>query len=180
MANTFYTFEAANLFCGDHDPENSKHLTIKNLKLPSHEEAFEEHAPGGSRHKIKVGVGFEPFTATFQLSGFDPELLVQFGLGSPIRRAFTAYSEIKDRRTGRSIERKAVMEARLAKVEEDAFERGTLVGAEYMLDEILHYELHFDGKEKIYWDFFTNEWRVGGQNEYQRQNEILRIPRTGS
>ena len=32
--STIYVMEAANLFCGDHDPTASKHLTLSELKLP--------------------------------------------------------------------------------------------------------------------------------------------------
>jgi hypothetical protein len=49
MANDIITLEAANLFCGDHDPsaENSNHLTIQNLKLPGLEENNSDHTAGG-------------------------------------------------------------------------------------------------------------------------------------
>jgi hypothetical protein len=42
--STLYVLEAANLFCGDHDPKNSKHLTLQELKLPSLEADSGPHA----------------------------------------------------------------------------------------------------------------------------------------
>ena len=44
------------------------------------------------------------------------------------------------------------------------------------MNSVVHYELWFDGQEKVYWDFFSNEWRVGGVDQNSDINRILRIP----
>ena len=41
-----YVLEAANLFCGADDINSSKHLTLRDLKLPTMEEKTQEHHPG--------------------------------------------------------------------------------------------------------------------------------------
>ena len=64
------------------------------------------------------------------------------------------------------------------KIEADAFQRGELMGHEYAVNEITHYELWFDEKEKIAWDFYTNTWRVNGVDENADTNRILRVPAT--
>ena len=174
-SSTIYLQTAANLFCGDHDPTKSKHLTLEEMALPSLEELFEEHKPGGAVMQVEFGVGYKKLEPTFKLKGDDPDLAIQFGLGSKIRNTFTSYGVIMDRRTGRSLESKAIIEARLGKVARGAFSRGTLVGHEYALNEVMHYELYFDGKEQLYWDFFTNVWRINGQDENAAENSILRI-----
>ncbi len=176
--STLYVMEAANLFCGDDDPTRSKHLSLSELKLPTLEEQFQEHHAGGSIVGIKVGVGIAALEATFKLRGWDPDLLIQFGLGTRQRHRYTAYGVIRDKRTNRAIEAKAVMEARLAKIEIEAFQRGEFTGHDYMLDEIMHYELHFDEAEKFYFDFFTQEYRVNGTSENGDERRILRIPGT--
>ena len=176
---TLYIWEAANLFCGDHDPKNSKHLSIQELKLPPLEEDFQDHKPGGSKVDIEIGVGIKKLEPTFKCVGFDPHLIVQFGLSSPIKRIFTAYAEIKDRRTGESYEGRAVMEGRLGKVDTDEYKRGDLLSTAYTINELTHYELWFNGAEKIFWDFWSNTWRVDAVDQNSSTNSILRIPRTG-
>ena len=176
--SSLYVMEAANLFCGDHDSQNSKHLTLQELKLPDLQAIYADHHPGGGRVQIEIEVGVQKLEPTFKLVGFDPELLVQFGLSSKIKHVYTAYGQIIDRRTGASIESRAILEARLGKVAPDAFQRGELAGNEYALNEVTHYELHFGGQEKFYWDFFTNEWRINGVDENASANTILRIPRS--
>lgn len=176
MANgTMYIMTAANLFCGDHDPTKSKHLTLDSLKLPSLEEEYAEHKPGGALVGVEFGLGIKKFEPTFKLAGFDPDLLTQFGLSSRIRNVFTAYGVITDRRSGREIEARAVMEGRLGKVAPDEFKRGDLMGHDYAVNEMMHYAFYFDGKEKIFWDFFENAWRVDGVDQNRGSNAILRV-----
>ncbi len=177
--STLYILEAANLFCGDHDPTASKHLALQELKLPALEEMTQDHMPGGGRVQIEISLGVNKLEPTFKLVGFDPDLLNQFGLASPIKRVFTAYGQIVDRRTGASIELKAVMEGRLGKVEADAFTRGDLVANDYSIKEVTHYEVWWNGAEKLLWDFWNNTWRVDGADQNADANRILRIPRAG-
>lgn len=175
MASTIYIMEAANLFCGDHDPENSKHLSLEELKLPDLQEVLVDHQPGGGKVGVEFAVGVEKLEPTFKLKGWDPALMREFGLGSPLRKVFTAYGVIRDKRSGRAIEAKAVMEGRLSRIAPDAFTRGEAMGHEHSINEVLHYELHFDGNEELYWDFFTNTVRLGGQDRDPDFNNILRI-----
>lgn len=173
--STMYVMEAVNLFCGNDDPTASKHLTIAELKLPDMTETFADHGPGGGRVGIEVGVGIEKLGATFKLNGFDPQLLTQFGLGTRVSNNYTAYGSVLDKRSGRAIEAKAVIEGRLGKIAPDAFQRGELQGHEYAINGIMHYELHFDGAEKFYFDFFSNAWRVDGVDQNADMNRNLGI-----
>ena len=126
--STIYVLEAVNLFCGDHDPQASKHLTITELKLPDLQAIYADHHPGGARVAIEVELGVQKLEPTFKLAGFDPDLLSQFGLGSRMKNIYTAYGHIRDKRTGKDIEAKAIIEARLGKIAPDAYSRGELVG----------------------------------------------------
>lgn len=177
MSN-IYIMEAANLFCGDEDPTKSKHLTIQNLRLPSLEEMYQDHHPGGSRFQVEIEVGVKKLEPTFKLTGFDPDLLAAFGLGSKARKVFTAYRVIRDKRSGAAIEHKAIIEGRLGAITEDEVKRGDLSGADYKINEVFHYEVWFDRKEKVYWDFFTNTIRIDGAATNQAENTILRVPQT--
>lgn len=162
MASNYYVMEAANLFCGDHDPTASKHLTLSEMQLPSLEEIYQDHHAGGSRVAIEVNVGINKLMPTFKLSGHDPELLGTFGSPSGTVRVFTAYGSIRNKRTGAVVQSKAIIHGRLGKIAPEAFKRGELQGHDYSINEVLHYELWFDGDEKIYWDFFEAEWRLDG------------------
>jgi P2 family phage contractile tail tube protein len=174
--STIYIMEAANLFCGDDDPTASKHLTLAEMKLPTLQEMYQDHHAGGSRVKIEVAVGIEKLESTFKLNGWDPELLTKFGLGSATPRRFTAYGMIRDKRTGAAIESKAIIEGRLGKIDPDAFQRGELQGHEYGINEIVHYELWFGEQEKMYFDFYTTDWRLDGVSQNADERRILRIP----
>jgi hypothetical protein len=68
------------------------------------------------------------------------------------------------------------MEGRLSRIAPDEFKRGDLMGNDYAINELTHYELYFDRKEKFYWDFFTNGFRVDGIDTNADENAILRIP----
>jgi len=173
---TFYVMEAANLFCGDHDPTKSKHLTLEELKLPTLEAKYEDHHPGGSPFEVEFEVGFSKLESTFKLKGVDPDVMVQFGLGSRAKHVYTAYGAVRDKRTGTVYESRAIIEARLGKVEGDAFQRGSLQGHEYALNEITHYALYFADREIYYFDLWTAEWRVDGARQNADERRILRIP----
>lgn len=178
MSN-FYVMEAVNLFCGDHDPSNSKHLLLAELKLPDLSEIYADHHAGGARVAIEVEVGVNKLEPTFKLNGFDPTLLAEFGLGSRYRNIFTAYGVIRDQKTGRAIESKAIIEGRLGKVAPDAHSRGNLQGHEYAINGVIHYEVWFDGRPLLKHDWFTNQWEVNGVDENADVNRILRIPNAG-
>ena len=173
--NTVYVMEAANLFVGDHDPSTSKHLTLAELGLPSLQAVYADHMPGGGRVGVEFEVGIQKLEPTFKLNGFDPQLMTSFGLGSRIKRPFTAYGVVVDKRSGRQIEAKAVIEGRLGKIEPSKFQRGELMAHDYAINEVTHYEVWFDGGQLMLWDFFTNEWVIDGVDENADFNRILRI-----
>lgn len=173
---TIFVMEDVNLFCGDHDPTASKHLSISELKLPVLQALYADHHAGGARVAVEFEMGIQKFEPTFKLAGFDPDVLVQFGLGARLKHIYTAYGHIRDKRTGRDIQSKAIMEGRLGKAEADAFTRGDVMGIEYALNELTHYELWFDEKAKIIWDFFENRWEVDGVDQNAVSNRMLGIP----
>lgn len=171
--STLLIVEAMNLFCGDDDPSKSKHLTIQNVQLPSLQEMMQDHMPGGGLVQIEIGMGINKLEPTFKLVGFDPDLLVQFGVGSQQRRKYTARGVVRDKRSGQEISLKAIMEGRLGRIAPDEFSRGDLLGNEYSINEVMHYEVYYNDAEKLYWDFFTNEWRIDGQAQNAASNAIL-------
>lgn len=172
--STVYVFEQANLIAGV-GTTASKHLTISELKLPVLQEMYQDHHAGGSIAQIEVAVGMQKLEATFKLMGFDPSLMSEFGLNSRQRMVYTAYQVIVDKRTGRKIEHRAVMEGRLGKIEQDANQRGNLMSTDYAINEILRYELWFDQTPKIKWDYMTSLFEIDGVDQYAAEKAILRI-----
>lgn len=173
--NTLYVMEAVNLFAGDHDPTASKHLTITEMQLPALTEIYQDHHAGGSKVQIEVAVGVMKLEPTFKLTGWDPALLGLFGVNSREKKVFTAYGVVRDKRTGEAKEVKAVIEGRLGKIEPEAFQRGELQSHDYAINEVTHYEVWFAGNEKVYWDFFSTEWRLDGVEQNADERNILRI-----
>ncbi len=175
MPAAFYLMEAVNLFAGDHDPSNSKHLTLEEFKLPDLQEMFQDHHAGGARVQVEFAVGIQKLEPTFKLKGFDPDLLTQFGLGGKKLTRFTGYGVMRDQRTGEAIQSIATIEGRLGKVAPDAQKRGELAGHEYAINQVMHYELSFGGRELMYWDFFTNTLRMNGVDQEAETNRLLGI-----
>ena len=127
--STIYIQEAANLFVGDHDPANSKHLTIKEHQLPALEETFEDHTPGGGHGTVEMPMGkLEKLESSFQLNGEDPRLLSQFGFGSRKPMDFFSYGVIRDTRTGEAIEGRAILKGYLGNIAPDAYKGGDAKG----------------------------------------------------
>ena len=173
MAGTHYIMEGVALYCGDDNPELAKYLEIMEFKLPDLQEVMVDHMPGGGKVGVDFAVGVQKLEPTFKLAGWDPSLLRQFGLGSKVRRKYTARGAIRDKATGRVIHAVAVMQARLSRIAPDAFTKGELMGHEYSLNEVMHYEVFFDGQEEMYWDYFSNTLRMGGVDPDPGFNQAL-------
>jgi P2 family phage contractile tail tube protein len=151
-------------------------LTLETLKIPDLEETTATHTPGGGVLGIDIGMNvIEPLAPTFKLSGFDPQTLSLFGLGAAHRSVYTGYGAVRDKRTGKAIEAKTIIEARMTSIKPDEFKRGDLYGHDHVLKEVTRYELWFNGEEKFTFDFWTNTKRIGGVDQNSDTNRILRI-----
>lgn len=176
MSN-IYLMEAANLFMGDHDPSASNHLVLEELKLPDLEQKTISHEPGGGVMAVSFATTIlSEMAPTFKLKGMDPERLKLFGLGSTMRRKFTAYGVIREKRTNSPLEAKAIIEGVLTKISGSSFRRGEGMDHDYEIREVMSYSLTIDQKEVWDIDFFTNKWSVGGVSQVAQMNNILRIP----
>jgi P2 family phage contractile tail tube protein len=106
--------EATNLFVGDNGPNNSKHLSLESVKLPTLEEITADHHAGGAIGAVKIGgLGLNALEVSFKIKGYDPQIMSQFGLGNRGRLPFTIYGAVRDKKAGRLVELKAVLEGRL-------------------------------------------------------------------
>src|SRR5215216_2399381 len=157
MAMDVYIMEGANLFCGDHDPTNSTHLILQELKLPGLEENYSDHTPGGAPIAIEVDTHINRLEATFNLAGWNPLVMTLIGRSTRVHQTFTAYGGVRDRRTGRLMEAKAVLQGRLGRVNPTAFRKGDVMAHEYSIRGIVHYELYLDTDAIYRWDFFESQ-----------------------
>jgi phage tail tube protein FII len=191
MANTLYTMESANLICGDtgggSSPGISTHLSIMELKLPGLEETFVDVLPGGSTIGIEVPMAFNRLESTFNLAGWQPDVMTMIGRSERRLQVFTAYGLIRERRTGAALRAMAVMWGRLGRVNPTSFRKGDLMQHEFSIRSITHYELYMqqddtgsasarDMREIYYWDFFTSERRIDGVERNADHISILAIP----
>lgn len=183
MTTTVYTMESANLICGDWRgqtaPGISTHLVLQEMKLPTWEENYQDHTPGGAPVAIEVPSHFNKLEATFNLAGWDPEVMTFIGHNSAFYQRFTAYGLIRDRRSSSAHQAVCVMEGRLGRVNPTAFSKGNLMHHEYSIKSIVHYELWMQMKsgdaepsEIYWWDFFTSRHRVG---QYELTDDMVRL-----
>ena len=174
---TIRIMEAVNLFCGDHDPTDSNHLSLSELKFPDIEEMTIEHTPGGGVMGVEFSIPvIKAMMATFKLRDFNPVRLQQFGLNTPVRRNYTAYGAIRDKKTGSLMQAKIVLDARMSSLSMDAFSRGKEFDTQYTLKEIMAYYLEVDGAPVWDIDFWTNTFSVGGVSQTEELNRVLAIP----
>ena len=178
MASLF-VLEAANLFVGDSGPNNSKHLNLQKIKLPTLEEITAQHHAGGAIGEIEVGgLGVKALACSFDIVGVDPQIYSQFGVGSPSQIPYTMYGAMRDKNGGRAAELKAIMWARLTKIDPSDVKRGDLHTNAFELKQILHYELYIDTVEKYFWDFFASDFRIDGAPQNADVKKLLRISGT--
>lgn len=166
MAATIFHMDSANLFVGDDDPTNSQFLVIKDVKLPTLEESTKEHSGGGAAAAITLGMRqLNALELGFNLEGFNPDVMNKF---MPIGSASTKYTvrgNVRDVRTHKDIETKAIIGGRMVKVDIGEFKKDDGISTGYEIKEVLSYQLFFDGAEKFYFDYFAGMAgvRVDGQ-----------------
>jgi uncharacterized protein len=187
---TIYTMEAVNLICGDiggkGSPGISTHLVLQELKLPTMEEAYADHNPGGAPIAIEIPTHFNKLEATFNLAGWDPKLMAYIGQEDPLKQRFTAYGLIRNRRTSKAMQAIARMEGRLGRVNPTAFSRGNLMAHEYSIKGITQYSLKMalnpSGQldEIYFWDFFSSVRRIGGKDLNKEMASLLRLPNSAT
>jgi len=194
MANNLYTMEAANLVCGDTGagaaPGVSTHLSILELKLPGLEEAYVDVLPGGATIGIEVPMHINRLESTFNLAGWQPDVMTMIGRSERRLQVFTAYGLIRERRTGAALQAMAVLWGRLGRANPTNFRKGDLMAHEFSIRSITHYELYMQQNQTVgdtgpnprqlreiyYWDFFTSERRIDGVDRNAEMVNILAIP----
>jgi P2 family phage contractile tail tube protein len=173
--NDIHHLEAANLYCGDINPLNSTHLQIANLKLPTLEESFAEHTPGGAPIGVEISTHMMRLEVTFELVGWQPDIMALIGRERRDAQLFTAYGHMRSKRTAQSFQVKAIIEGRLGRVDPTEFRKGDNHSHAYRIGGIWHYELRYANEELYFWDFWTSERRARGIDLNADMNRELGI-----
>ncbi len=150
--------------------------------MPTMEEATQDHNAGGAMIGIEVPSHLNKLEATFNLAGWDPDIMTYIGRETRFFQIFTAYGLIRDRRSGDALQATARMQGRLGRVNPTSFSKGNLMHHEYSIKSIVSYQLTMqivangNPNEIYYWDFFTSERRVGGFDLNKDLVNLLKIP----
>ena len=154
MANTLFIMDAAALFLGDDDPTDAEIVTIKNVKIPTLTEKTKEHMGGGATMGINLGMRvFEPLELTFKLEGFNPKAMGQL-MPATGRISYTIRGAMRDLANNIEFPVKAIVEGRMVKYEPGEFSRDEGIDGDYMIAEVMRYQLYIDNVEKYYFDYF--------------------------
>ena len=155
MANTtIYNVDLANLFVGNDDPTKSEFLVLKNLKIPALQEKTRDFSPGGGVVDMKLGTRkTEALELTFQLEGPNPDVMKRFMRNQRID--YTVRANVRDVQTHEDIPMKAIISGRMVKNEMSQFASGDGVQSDYMISEVMRYQLWFNHDEKYYFDAFA-------------------------
>lgn len=173
---TIYIPEAMNIFVGDQGPDNSKHLKISDVTLPTLEEKTAEHHAGGSIGAVDIGgLGINPLSLGFKLAGVDPQSAAQFGIGGSAQLPYTILGAVRDKQAGTAIALQCVAWGRMVKMEPGQFKRGDIMEQTHEIKEIMRYQMLWNNVELYYYDFFSSTWRVNGVSQNSDVNAILQI-----
>lgn len=190
--SNLYIMEAANLIAGlageNNQPGESTHISILGLKLPALEENYADHYPGGAQIGIEIPMYVNKLESTFNLAGWQPNIMKMMGASAIQNQWFTAYGLIRERRTGVALPAMAKMQGRLGRVNPTEYRKGDVMQHEYAIRSIVHYELYMksdpndknrmitDADTIYWWDFFSSEYWVGDVDVNADMIDILAIP----
>lgn len=153
--------EGANLFVGN-DPTASNHLILSELRLPSLERNYVDHAAGGGAVAIEVDTHLNKLEASFTLAGWQPQVIGFIHGGD---QTFQIYGLVRDRRSGRALEAMAIIQGRIGRVTPSPYSRGTVMGHDYAIRAIMHYTLTLDFQPIFSWDWYSNSIFTNQSNE---------------
>lgn len=169
MVATLYNLDTANLFLGDDDPDESLHLVLSSVKMPSLEEAVKEHTPGGGVGTIEIPMRkLSAISMTFSLMGVAPNALSMFMAAR--RQNYTVRGNLYNLSEQIDIPLVGVISGRMTKVEMGEFKKDDGVSTDYEIKGVMRYRLTIDGREKFFYDYLQGPRgvRIDGVNPFAR------------
>lgn len=174
MAEKLILLEQANIFLGDANPEDSNHIKLSSVALPVLERITASHLGGGAVAEVNWSMNaLRALEPSFKLAGFSKSSFQQLAVGSTER--YTIYGALRNKETGKVLQAKAVVRGIIGRLAPDAFDRASAFGHDHGVTEVTHYELHVDGEEWFYLDYFTSVVRQFGNDQTQAVRVALGI-----
>ena len=165
MAEKVIMLEQANIFLGDANPEDSNHVKLASLGLPTLERVTAGHLGGGAVAEVNWSMNaFRALEPTFKLLGFTEASYRLLGIGTNEVQRFTMYGVLRNKETGKQLQAKAIAKGIIGRLAPDAFDRASAFGHDHGITEVTHYELHVGGEEWFYYDYFTSVVRQFGND----------------
>jgi P2 family phage contractile tail tube protein len=160
--NLVQTMESANLFCGrDFDGENSNHLVLTQLQLPSLEKQYVDHRAGGAPLAMEVDTVTAKPQCTFTILGWTPQIMQLYNSWSGDDNWFTAYGLVRDQMSGTAMQAVAMMCGQLGRVNPVSWQKGDLSHYQYSIRGMTYYQLVLADEPLVLWDFFNNTFIIG-------------------
>lgn len=154
----------------------SRANTVSKLALPEAKFKTTNFAPGGGVAERNIVLPqLEPLAPKFELKGFDDEIMAAMGFMPGTNDIWTFAGALSDKQSGKTIPARAVIKGVIATWTPDESGIGDLMGCNYEIQEVTHYEFTIDGKEHWYVDLDENEVRVGGVSRSADVNRALGI-----
>lgn len=177
-ANTVWSFEEANLFCGKEatDQSVSLHLKLSDVKLPAINEQYQEHRSMAGPVAFEINTILARLECTFTIVGVESQVYKMPYTWDENLMWFDMYGVIRDQLTGEIVKGHAQFHGKLGRVDPQAWRRGDLMHTACAIHGIRRYVLAFGDDQIYYWDFFTNTLIVGGVNRTADINQALHVP----
>jgi P2 family phage contractile tail tube protein len=176
MAEKLLLLEQANIFLGDANPEDSNHIKLASVGLPTLERVTASHLGGGAISEVNWSMNaYRALEPTFKLAGFSESSYRLLGIGSSEAQRFTIYGILRNKETGKQHQAKAIVRGIIGRLAADAFERASAFGHDHGITEVTRYELHVDNQEWFYMDYFSSVVRQLGNDETHAMRVALGI-----
>ncbi len=161
------------------DDNESLHLEIEEMKLPTLEEKSHDFTPGGGTAEIDVPMGVtNKLELPFKVISHNATLKSLFGQQPGKRNAFTARQLVVDEldENGKEIEVTLDIKGRVMSREGEQMKGGEKSGYDYKISSIRWYREVHDGKVVNEMDFSLGGWTVrNGVVVNQTRNRILGV-----
>lgn len=151
-------------------PDTSRAVTIDKLTIPPIKFIKSGHNPGGGVMEVDfTQPRIEKLEPAFSVKGVDREIFTGMGLTDK----WTFAGAYRDKKTGRSIPGRAIIEGALSEWEPDESDPTEFQGCNHMLCEVTHFEFSIDDTELWYIDSWERIIRRNGVDLFADDRRAL-------
>lgn len=169
-----YVMEQVNLFLGDENPDESLHLALQSMTLPTLEYATSTHMGGGAVMEVEWNMGvLKALKPTFKLVGFAHNAYRAFGIGSNLPRTYTARGGLRRKSDGKLFKAVATFKGTISKLAAESFEAGKALGHDHEFADLTRYKMVVDNETWTNVDFFSGKRVNFGVDEFGEMRAAL-------